>query len=42
MKCCLQHQPVMDESDMQFMLSEEKLFRNVTKDGNAEMEELEN
>ena len=33
---------MIDEADMQFMLSEEKCFRDSTKDGNTELEELEN
>ena len=42
MKEWLQHHLVMHEADVHFILSEEFFFRNVTKDGNTELTELQN
>ena len=42
MKEWLQQHLVIDEADMLFIVSEEKCFRDMTKDGNAEVMELEN
>ena len=41
MKDWLQQNPVIDAADVQFLLTEEKLFRVVTKEGNDELAELE-
>ena len=42
MKDQSQHDPVIDAADVLFLLTEEKRFRDATKDGNDEMAEFQN